>query len=113
MSLFISSAWAVDTPSFATGGNFANIFLLVAFIGVFYFLIWRPQSKRAKTHRELMQGLAKGDEIVSSGGMMGLVTKVDDNYVRVKIGQNIEISLQKHAVTATLPKGTLKALENG
>lgn len=112
MDLFISTAWAADAPVAPAGSGLPEILLLVAFIAIFYFLIWRPQSKRTKAHRELVQGLAKGDEITSGGGLMGVITKVDDHYIRVKIAQNVEVNLQKHAVTATLPKGTLKALEN-
>ena len=71
-------------------------------------MIIRPQSKRNKEHKALMEGLNKGDEVVISGGMMGKVVKVTDDFVVVEVANNVEISFQKGAVTATLPKGTLK-----
>lgn len=94
-------------------GMFPMDFLLIgAFIAIFYFLLWRPQSKRRKEHQALMAGLAKGDEVVTSGGVAGTLTKVEEDFVKVKVGRDVELRVQKQAVSATLPKGTLRALED-
>jgi preprotein translocase subunit YajC len=82
--------------------------LIAVMAAVFYFFLIRPQSKRAKEHKELLGGLAKGDEVVTSGGILGKVNKVVDDFVVVEIANNLEIKVQKQSVTATLPKGTLK-----
>src|SRR5690554_2791238 len=78
------------------------------FILIFYLLIWRPQSKRAKEHKNLMSGLNKGDEIVMGGGMAGRITRVSDDFIVVEIADGVEVKVQKVAVAAALPKGTLK-----
>lgn len=109
MSLFSSAAYAAEGG--VTGGGFGEIFLLVGFVAIFYFLLWRPQSKRRKEHQALVGGLAKGDEVVSAGGVVGQVTKVEDDFIKVEIADNIEIRVQKTAVGATLPKGTIKSLD--
>ena len=109
MSLFSNVAYAAEGG--AAGGGFGEIFLLVGFVAIFYFLLWRPQSKRRKEHQALVSGLAKGDEIVSAGGVVGQGTKVEDDFIKVEIAENIEIRVQKTAVGATLPKGTLKSLD--
>ncbi|HET8849132.1 MAG: preprotein translocase subunit YajC [Marinobacter sp. 34-60-7] len=85
-----------------------QIIFFAGFILIFYFLIWRPQSKRAKEHKALMAGLNKGDEVVTSGGIAGRITKVTDDFIVVEIADNVEIKVQKVAVAAALPKGTLK-----
>ena len=87
-----------------------DIFIIVAFVLVFYFLIWRPQSKQAKEHRELVSSVSKGDEIVTRGGLLGRVSRVDAQYIEVEIADNTEIKLQKAAVAAMLPKGTIKQI---
>ena len=109
MSLFSNVAYAAEGG--AAGGGFGEIFLLVGFVAIFYFLLWRPQSKRRKEHQALVGGLAKGDEIVSAGGVVGQVTKVEDDFVKVQVNEQNEVRIQKSAVGATLPKGTLKSLE--
>lgn len=85
-----------------------DLFIIVAFGLVFYFIIWRPQSKRAKEHKELVGGIGKGDEIVTNGGLIGKVTKVDDQFLLVEVAKGVEVRLQKGAVSAALPKGTIK-----
>ena len=87
-----------------------DIFILVAFGLVFYFIIWRPQSKRAKEHRELVGGITKGDEIVTNGGLLGKVIKVEDQFLLIEVAKGVELKLQKHAVSAALPKGTIKSI---
>jgi len=77
---------------------------------VLYFLMVRPQMKRAKEHKALVEGLAKGDEVVTGGGIAGRVTRVSDNFLALEIADTVEIQVQKQAVTLVLPKGTLKSL---
>lgn len=89
-------------------GVMGQVIFFAGFILIFYFLIWRPQSKRAKEHKALMAGLNKGDEVVTSGGVAGKITKVSDDFIVVEIADNVEVKVQKVAVAAALPKGTLK-----
>ena len=77
---------------------------------LFYLMLWRPQSKRAKEHRELVSGLGKGDEVLTSGGILGKVTNVTDEYVTVEVAEGVQLNLQKSAVAAALPKGTIKSI---
>jgi len=85
-----------------------QILMLVGFIAIFYFLLWRPQQKRAKEHKNLIENLAKGDEIATGGGLMGRITKVTDDVLTVEIADGVEVLVQKPAVAVLLPKGTLK-----
>jgi len=87
-----------------------NIIFFGGIALIFYFLIWRPQSKRAKEHKDLMSSLNKGDEVMTNGGILGKLTKVDDNYIVLQIHDNVEIKMQKSAVAAVLPKGTIKSI---
>jgi len=111
MSFFISDALA-DGGAVPVGAEpplFANpLFMLVIMVVFFYFFIIRPQNKRNKEHKALMESLSKGDEVVLSSGMLGKITKVVDDYVVVEVAPNTEIRFQKSAITATLPKGTIK-----
>ncbi|WP_111657638.1 preprotein translocase subunit YajC [Isoalcanivorax indicus] len=104
--LMASPAFAEGGPG---GGGFELIFIIVMMV-VFYFFLIRPQTKRAKEHRELVGGLAKGDEVVTSGGILGKINKVTEDYVVIEIANNLEVKVQKHAVQATLPKGTIKSV---
>ncbi|MCP5182702.1 MAG: preprotein translocase subunit YajC [Pseudomonadales bacterium] len=82
-------------------------------IVLFYFMLIRPQNKRRKEHQNLLAGLAKGDEVVTAGGIVGTINKVEDDFVKVQVASNIEMRIQKSAIGATLPKGTLKSLDAG
>ncbi len=82
-------------------------------IVLFYFMLIRPQNKRRKEHLSLIGGLQKGDEVVTAGGIVGMVNKVEDDFVKVQVGHNIEMRIQKTAIGATLPKGTIKSLDAG
>lgn len=84
--------------------------MLGIFFLIFWLMVWRPQSKRAKEHKNLIANLSKGDEVVTAAGITGKVTKVTDDYVQVEVANNVELTFQKQAITATLPKGTLKAI---
>ncbi len=84
--------------------------MLVVIFLLFYFILIRPQTKRNKEYRELINKVKKGDEVVTSGGMLGKVTSVDEQYIKIIIAEGIEIPLQKTAVSAVLPKGSLKSI---
>ena len=84
--------------------------MLVVFLLVFYFLLIRPQMKRNKDQRELMNALQKGDEVITSGGLLAKVVSIDEQYIKVTIADGVEVSLQRSAVSTVLPKGTLKSL---
>lgn len=107
--LFISNAYAegVATPQ---GGGIMDFLPLIALLAVFYFLILRPQQKRTKEHKALMEALQKGDEVVTVGGMLGKVTKVGEENVGVEIAENVVIQVQKAAIQNVLPKGTIKSI---
>jgi len=80
------------------------------FILIFYFLMWRPQSKRAKEHKNLVSELSKGDEVITNGGIAGKISKVSEDFIRVEIAEGVEIKIQKVAIASALPKGTLKSI---
>ena len=105
----ISNAYANTAP--AGPDPMFQILMLVGFIAIFYFLLWRPQQKRAKEHRNLIDNLAKGDEVATGGGVMGRITKVADDVVTMEIADGIQVLVQKPAVAMLLPKGTLKDLK--
>ena len=110
IDLLIPSAQAAEAGA---GGGVPfgfDIFIIVAFVLVFYFLIWRPQSKQAKEHRELVSSVAKGDEIVTRGGLLGRVSRVEEQDIEVEIADKTEVKLQTAAVAAMLPKGTIKQI---
>ena len=103
----IGEAWA-QAPAGAAGGGMESILLIVAMFAVLYFLMIRPQMKRAKEHRAMVDALQKGDEVVTAGGMLGRISKVGDTHISVEIAPNVEIQVQRTAVQTVLPKGTLK-----
>ena len=111
--MFISNAYAQAAPAAANVGlmgNLTTFMPLVLMFVVMYFLMIRPQQKKAKEQRSMMDALAKGDEVVTVGGMLGKVSKVTDAYITIEVATNTEIVVQKHAVTTLLPKGTLKSM---
>ena len=91
-------------------GALMQLVFFGGFIIIFYFLMWRPQSKRAKEHKNLVIGLSKGDEVITSGGIAGKITKVSDDFIRVEIAEGVGIKIQKVAISTALPKGTLKSV---
>ena len=105
--MFMSEAWA-QAAGGAAGGGFESIFLIVAMFGVLYFLMIRPQMKRAKEHKTMVEALQKGDEVVTAGGVLGRISKVGEGYLSVEIAPNVEIQVQRSAVQTVLPKGTIK-----
>jgi preprotein translocase subunit YajC len=92
-----------------TGGLMQMLPLILMFV-VLWFLMIRPQMKKAKEHKALLEALAKGDEVVTQGGIVGKVTKIGDSYVTVEIAANTEVVVQKPSIGLVLPKGTLKSL---
>jgi len=112
MNLFETTAYAADAGAPPGDAGLINLLFLGGFVLIFYFLLWRPQSKRRKEHQALMTGLAKGDEVVTSGGIVGEVNKVEDDFVKLQVAPNMELRIQKSAIGATLPKGTLKSIDD-
>lgn len=94
----------------AGDGGLSSILLLVAFVIIFYFLLWRPQSKRMKEQKQLISSLAVGDEVITAGGVLGRITKLTDDFIMLLIATNVEITVQRSSVSASLPKGTLKSV---
>jgi len=111
MSLFINEAHAAAGPAPA-GGGMEMIIMLAVFGAVFYFMIYRPQAKRVKEHKSLMSALSKGDEVLTQGGIVGKIVKVSDekDFMVISIAEGTEVTIQKSAVSAVLPKGTMKSL---
>lgn len=111
INFLVSPAYA-DTaaPAQQNGGGFSLLLMTGVFILFMYFVIWRPQSKRAKEQRNLLNSLAKGDEVVTISGILGRIAKINDNYVQLALADNIEITIQKSAIAGALPKGTLKSI---
>ena len=113
MSLFISNAYAQAAPGGQPqGGGWDLIIMLVAFGLIFYFMIFRPQSKRMKEHKNLMSSLAKGDEVLTGGGLVGRISKIadDKDFVIIALNDSTEVTVQKGSISAVLPKGTMKSL---
>jgi len=106
MDFFISSAYAQDAAQ--TGGLMSFLPLIVIF-AVFYFMLIRPQMKRSKEHRQLVSQLGKGDEVVTNGGLLGRITDVSESFITLEIADNVQIKLQRQAVTSVMPKGTIKS----
>jgi len=107
----ISIAHAADAGGAGGDAGMINILFLVGFIAIFYFLLIRPQNKRRKEHQTLISALNKGDEIVTAGGIVGKINKVEDDFVILQVSADVEMRIQKSAVGSNLPKGTIKSLD--
>ena len=106
--MFISSAFAQTAPA-ATGGTESNLMSLLPLVLMFvvlYFIMIRPQMKRQKEHKSMIDALAKGDEVITSGGMIGRIAKLGDAYMHVEVANGVELQLQRGSVVQVLPKGT-------
>ncbi|MDR0217920.1 MAG: preprotein translocase subunit YajC [Enterobacteriaceae bacterium] len=111
MSFFISEAAAAGAPAQSQGSPYSLIIMLVVFGLIFYFMILRPQQKRTKEHKKLMDSISKGDEVLTSGGLVGRVSKVSETgYVVIALNDTTEITVKRDFVAAILPKGTMKAI---
>jgi len=106
----ISSAFA-QAPAGGGDAGMMNILFIVLMFVIIYFLMIRPQMKRAKEHRTMLEALQKGDEVITAGGVLGRVSKMGEAYVTIEIAPNTEVSVQKSAVQTVLPKGTLKSIQ--
>jgi len=107
MSFFIENAYAQGAAP-AQGGSMGFLLMMGLFFVIFYFMLIRPQSKRAKEHRAMLQALAAGDEVVTSGGILGKVTEVGDTFITVEVASGVQLKVQKPQVAALMPKGTVK-----
>lgn len=109
MSFFINDAWAEGAPAAGADAGFMSLIPLVLIFIIFYFLLLRPQIKRAKDHKKMVESLAKGDEVVTNGGLLGKVTHLGESFMVVEIAQGVEVKVQKSAVSSLVPKGTMKS----
>ena len=107
MDLFVTTAWAQDAGA-ASGSAWMQLLPLVLIFVVFYFLLIRPQTKRAKEHKEMVGKLQSGDEVVTNGGLLGRITEVGDNFVSLEVANAVVIKVQKFQVAQLMPKGTVK-----
>ncbi len=107
MELFFSSAWAAEAPP--AGAGFGPLIMLGLFFVVFYFLLIRPQQKRAKEHAAMVASLGTGEEVVTAGGLLGKVTEAGDDYLTVEIANGVTVKVQRNTIARTLPKGTMKS----
>ena len=108
--LLIPLAHATDAAAPQGSPLPLDLFIIIAFALVFYLIVWRPQSKRNKEHKELVAGLEKGDEIIAGGGLVGKIIKVEDQFIVIEAGTGVELKLQRSAVVQALPKGTIKSI---
>lgn len=112
MSLFISDAHAQAAGGASAGGGFEMLIMLGVFGLIFYFMLYRPQAKRVKEHKNLVSSLGKGDEVLTQGGMVGKIAKVSDekDFVELSLNDSTNIVVQKSAISTVLPKGTMKSI---
>jgi preprotein translocase subunit YajC len=108
--VLISPAYAQAAGAADPTGGIMGLLPIVLMFVVLWFLMIRPQMKRAKEHKSMVEALAKGDEVVTQGGVAGRIVKVSDNFITVELAPNVEVAVQRQAVSTVLPKGTLKAL---
>ena len=113
--MFISSAFAQTAPAAAAGNDISSIFslsgplpMMVVMMAVLYFIMIRPQMKKQKEHRAMIDALAKGDEVATAGGMLGKVSSLSEGYMSLEISSGVEVQVQRSAVIQVLPKGTIK-----
>lgn len=113
MSFFISQAWAAEAPAVqgaAQPDPFMSFLPLILIFVVFYFLLIRPQQKRAKEHKSMVDGLKKGDWVVTTGGLLGKITDLGENFVKLAVSDAVEVKVQRAAVAALMPKESVKEL---
>lgn len=110
MSMFIPSAHAQTAAAPPPGGELFQIIFLVGLFVLFYFIAIRPQRKRQKEHAAMVEALSKGDEVVTSSGILGRITALDENYMVLNVADKVDLKFQRVHVHAVLPKGTLKSI---
>ena len=106
LDFFIASAHAQDATQ--PGGLMSFLPLIIIFV-IFYFLLIRPQMKRAKEHKKLVAELGNGDEVVTNGGILGRITNVGESFITVELTDNVQVKVQRHAISNVMPKGTIKS----
>ncbi len=112
VNFFITNAHAEPVAGQSQqGGMFSIALMLIIFVVFFYFTAWRPQSRRAKEQQTLLGSLAKGDEVMVAGGILGRIAKMTDQYISLTIANNVDSVVQKSSVVSVLPKGTIKSIE--
>lgn len=109
MNILIADALADTAPAAQQQGGVVTLIMMVLMFVAFYFLLIRPQQKRAKEHRAMVAALAKGDEVVTAGGLLGRITDVSENFVTLEVADGVQVKVQRQAVQTVLPKGTLKS----
>ena len=109
MSLLVSNAYAQSPGGALSGGGASQIIILVVFVAVFYFLLIRPQQKRMKDQQAMLSRLASGDEVVTTGGILGRITELSDTFVTLEIADGVRIKVQRSQIAQLMPKGTLKS----
>ncbi len=108
MDLLIATAYAQGGQQAPQDPGLMGLLPLILIFVIFYFLLMRPQIKRAKEHKKMVDSLSKNDEVVTSGGMLGRITRLDEQFVTVEIAEGVRVKVQRNAISAVLPKGTLK-----
>ncbi len=108
MDFLISNAYAEGPAAGPAGGGIEMILMMAVFFAIMYFMIIRPQQKRAKEHKQMLEALSKGDEVVTGGGVLGKVAGLSDNFVELNIADNVTVKVQKQAIASVMPKGTMK-----
>ncbi|ABI82760.1 preprotein translocase subunit YajC [Francisella tularensis] len=106
--LFVSTSFAQGAEQ-AAGSPLSSILMLVVFFAIFWFLLIRPQQKKNKELRKMLSELSKGDEVVTNGGMVGKIAKIDETFVDLEVADNVTVKIQRNAVANILPKGATKA----
>ena len=106
MDFLISSAYAAEPAQ--PGGGMEFFIMIGIFFAIMYFMIIRPQTKRAKEHKALVDSLGKGDEVVVTGGLLGKIRDLDENFITLEIASGVEVQVQRQAITSVMPKGTMK-----
>ena len=108
--MLINNAWAQGAGA-SQGGGIESMLVIVLMFVVLYFLMIRPQMKRTKEHKAMIDALQKGDEVITAGGMLGRISKINENYVTLEIANGVEVQVQRPSVQIVLPKGTLKNIQ--
>ena len=109
--MFISQAFAQTAPAAASSSTESTLFSLLPLVLMFvvlYFIMIRPQMKRQKEHKAMIEAIAKGDEVVTAGGLLGKVNKLGESFIGLEVAGNVEVQVQRTAITQVLPKGTIK-----
>lgn len=110
MSFFISDAWAQGQAGASQSDPLLGLLFPIGLVIILYFFMIRPQVKRQKEHKKLVEGLAKGDEITTAGGMVGKVIDLGDNFATVEVAEGVQVKIRRQAVESVLPKGSMKEM---